>query len=132
MDAARLAKRLSHYESGVITAPEWANALLYDLVSGPELDTTSLSFLDSLPHDVGQEFRRLMARIAEADFRWTPFFLTSSTAPRDPTEYSDRLRRVSTLLGQGRANGEVKRPAEPVSQEVVAAGKSSATGAESD
>lgn len=132
MDEKELAKRLSRYESGVITAPEWANALLYDWVSAPELDNAFVSSLDSLPHEVGQELRRLLARIEEADFRWTPFFLTSSTAPRDPTKYSDRLRRVSALLGQGRADGEVKRAAEPGSQEVVGAGKSSGTGAESD
>ncbi len=131
MDAKKLAKRLSRYESGVITAPEWANSLLYDLVSAPELDTTFVSSLDSLPHEVGQEFRRLLARIEEADFRWTPFFLTSSTAPRDPTEYSEQLRRVWALLGQGRANGEVQRPAEPASQEAVGAGETSRTLADS-
>ena len=132
MDATKLAKRLSRYESGLITAPEWANSLLHDLVSGPELDTTSVSFLDSLPHEVGQEFRRLMGRIEQADFRWTPFFLTSSTARRDPTEFSAQLRRVSALLRQDRVNGEAQRPAEPGSRDAVGAGKTSGTGADSD
>lgn len=132
MDAKALVKRLSRYESGVITASEWANALLHELVTGPELDTTSLSFLDSLPHEVGQEFRRLMARIEEADFRWTPFFLTSSTTPRDPTEFSDQLRRVSALLKQGRANGEAMQPAGPGDRPAVGAATKSAVVAGSD
>ncbi len=132
MDAKQLAKRLCRYESGLITAPEWANALLYDLVSGPELDESFASVLVSLPHEVGREFRRLLGRIEEADFRWTPFFLTSSTAPRDPTEYSDRLRRVSALLRQERVNGEARPPVEPGSQETVGAGKTPGAVADSD
>jgi hypothetical protein len=101
MDPKMITWRAALFGSGLLTAPEWANSLLYDLVSAPELDTTSVSVLDSLPREVGQEFRRLMARIEEADFHWTPFLLTSPMAPRDPTEYSDRLRRVSALLKQG-------------------------------
>lgn len=132
MDEKMLAKRLARYESGVITAPELANALLHELVSRPEVDTTSLSFLDSLPHEVGQEFRRLMARIEAAEFRWTPFFLTSSTAPRDPTEFSDRLRRVSDLLKQGRANGEAMPPMGPGGRPAAGAAKTSAVVAGSD
>ncbi len=132
MDPKTIAKRISLFESGLLSAQEWANSLLSDLVSGSELDTTFVSFLDSLPHEVGQEFRRLMARIEQADFRWTPFFLTASTAPRDPTEFSSQLRRVSALLQQDRVNGEAQRPAEPGSRDAVGAGKTSGTGADSD
>ena len=101
MDPKTIARRAALFESGVITAPEWANALLYDLVSAPELDPAFVSLLDLLPHEVGQEYRRLLARIEEADFDCTPFFLTSSPAPSDPTKDSAQLRRVSALLGQG-------------------------------
>jgi hypothetical protein len=73
-----------------------------------------------------------MTRIEEAEFRWTPFVLTSSTAPRDPTEYSDQLRQVSALLRQERVNGEAQRPAKPGSQQAVGAAKTSAIVAGSD
>ena len=122
-----VAKRISRYESGLITVPEWANSLLHDLVSGPELDTTFVSFLDSLPHEVGQEFRRLMAKDRAGRFPLDSFFLTSSTARRDPTEFSAQLRRVSALLRQDRVNGEAQRPAEPGSRDAVGAGKTSGT-----
>jgi hypothetical protein len=132
MDPGKIAKMTSRYRSGIFTSREWANSLLYDLVSAPELDTAFISSLDSLPHEVGREFRRLLARIEEADFRWTPFFLTSSTAPRDPTEYSARLRQVSALLEQGRADGAVHGPAEPGGRQPVGAGKTSDTPADPD
>jgi hypothetical protein len=117
MDTKTIAKRTSLYESGLISAREWANSLLYDLVSAPELDTAFVSLLDSLPQEVGQVFRSLLARIEEADFHWTPFILTSSTAPSDPTKYSAQLRLVHTLLKQGRTNGEDPRRTEPENRE---------------
>ncbi len=132
MDETMLAKRLSRYESGLITAPEWANALLHELVAEPELDTTSLASLDLLPHEVGQEFRRLMARIEEADFRWTPFFLTSATGPRHPAEFSDQLRRVSASLKQGGVNGGAVQPAGPGGRPAVGAATMSAVAAKPD
>ena len=58
MDTKKIAKMTSLFESGLLSAQEWANSLLYDLVSAPELDTAFVSFLDSLPHEVGQEFRQ--------------------------------------------------------------------------
>ena len=113
MDTKTIAKRNSLYESGLLSAREWANSLLYDLVSAPELDTAFVSSLDSLPHEVGQEFRSLLARLEEADFHWTPFFLTSSTAPSDPTRYSARLRQVRALLKPSRTDGEGPQRTEP-------------------
>ncbi len=132
MDPKTITWRATLFGSGLLTAPEWANALLDDLVSAPELDAAFVSFLDSLPHEVGQEFRHLMVRIEEADFRWTSFFRTSSTAPRDPTEFSDRLRRVSAWLRQRRVNGEAPRLAEPGIQESVGAAKTSSIVADAD
>jgi hypothetical protein len=125
MDTKKFAKLTALYESGLISAKEWANFLLYDLVSASELDTACVSSLDSLPQGVGQEFRRLVARIAGADFHWTPFFLTSSTAPSDPTEYSARLRLVWALLEQARTDGEDPRRTEPGNRETIGAAKAS-------
>jgi hypothetical protein len=125
MDTNKLAKRISRYEAGLITAQEWANSLLYDLVSAPELDTAFVSMLDSLPREVGQEFRSLMARIEGADFHWTPFFLTSSTAPSDPTEHSAQLRQVWALLEQGRTDGEDPRRTGPENRETIGAARAS-------
>ena len=123
MDTQQIAKRTSRYESGLLSAREWANSFLYDLVSAPELDPAFVSLLDSLPLEVSQEFRSLLARIEDADFQWTPFFLTSSTAPSGPTEYSAQLRQVSALLGQGRANGADPRRTEPGNRETIGAAK---------
>ncbi len=125
MDPGRIAKLTSRYESGLVSASETANALLYDLVSERELDAAFLSSLDSLPQEVGREFRRLQEKIEAADYRWTPFFLTSSSAPADPTEYSARLRRVSALLEQGTASNGETRPEESVGRERTGAGKAS-------
>ena len=125
MDMEKIAKRRSRYESGIITAREWANSLLYDLVSAPELDTAFVASLDSLPQGVGQEFRSVMARIAAADFHWTPFFLTSTPAPSDPTKYADRLRQVQALLEQGEPNSEDPRRTEPANQEAIGAARAS-------
>jgi hypothetical protein len=126
MDPKELAKRISLYESGLISAPEWANSLLLDLVSAPEFDTAFVSSLDSLPREVGQAFRSLLARIEEANFRWTPFLLTSSTDPRDPTEYSTQLRQVCALLAQGRASNGEQRQTDPGSRKTAGARKASA------
>jgi hypothetical protein len=123
MDTQQIAKRISRYESGLLSAQEWANSVLYDLVSAPEVDPAFVSLLDSLPLELSQEFRRLLTRIEEADFQWTPFFLTSSTAPSDPTEYSAQLRQVSALLRQGRANSEVPRRTEPGNRETIGAAR---------
>ena len=128
MDTKEIAKRNSRYQSGLLSAREWANSLLYDLVSAPEVDTAFGSTLDSLPQEVRQEFRSLLARIEEADFHWTPFFLTSSTAPSDPTKYSAQLRQVSAMLGQGPANGEDPRRSEPGNRETIGAARASGQG----
>jgi hypothetical protein len=123
MDPKMLAKSTTRYESGLLSAREWANSLLYDLISAPELDTAFVSLLELLPHEVGQEFRRLLARIEEADFHWTPFFLTASPALPDPTDFSDQLRQVWALLGQERAENGGPRQSEPGSREPAGVGK---------
>ncbi len=123
MDTQQIAKRTSRYKSGLISAREWANSVLYDLVSAPELDGAFVSLMDSLPLEVSQEFRSLLARIEAAGFQWTPVFLTSSEVPSDPTEYSAQLRQVSPLLGQRRATGVDPRRTEPGNRETIGAAR---------
>jgi hypothetical protein len=99
MNPAWTAKLITHFESGIITAIEVAADLLCGLVFAPEIDTTFLSSLESLPDEVRHEFFDLMRNIREADFRWTPPLLRSPFAPRlDPTEHSAKLRQVYALL----------------------------------
>jgi hypothetical protein len=132
MDPGTIAKRISRYESGIITAREWANSLLYDLVSEPELDSAFVSTLASLPQEVGREFRGLLKGIEEAGFRRTPFFVTSSIAPSDPTEYSAQLRRVCALLRPRQVGDGGLRQEGPGSRETVGAGQTSGTPADPD
>lgn len=112
MNPKKIARRTALLESGGLTAREWANSVLYELVSAPVLDEDLPGVLSRLPPEVGRGFRCLLRNIEEADFHWRPFFLTSSTAPRDPTEYSAQLRRVSALLGRAdddrRSSAEVE------------------------
>lgn len=127
MDPNRIAKLTSRYESGLVTASETANALLYDLVSEPELDSAFLLSLDSLPHEVGRALRGLLGKIEAAEFHWTPFFLTSSTVPPDPTRNSAQLRQICALLRQERADNGEPRKTEPGGRERIGAGKTSGT-----
>jgi hypothetical protein len=98
MNATKTAKVTARYESGLLTAAEVANSLLYDLVCEPELDTAYLSSVASLPEAVSREFFCLLRRIQEADFHWTPFLLTSSPAHIDSTKYSGALQRICATL----------------------------------
>jgi hypothetical protein len=121
MDTKQIAKRTSLYESGLLSALEWANSMLYDLVSAPRFDPAFVSSLHSLPPEVGREFRSLLAEIEDADFHWTPSFLTSSTAPSDPTMYSAQRRQVRAWLEQGPTNGEAPQRTEPGDREAIGA-----------
>ncbi len=99
MDAKRTQKMIGRYESGLLSSLEVANDLLCELVFAPEIDTGFPSSLPSLPNEVRQEFLRILGEIREADYRWKPPLLTSSTNPlSDGTEYSARLRRVIALF----------------------------------
>jgi len=105
MNPAKISKITSRYESGLLSACEVANSLLYDLLSEPELDTAFLSSMDSLPESVRQEFRCLLQRIEKDNFRWTPFLLTIPAIPPDSAAHSAKLRRVCALLGQESQRG---------------------------
>jgi hypothetical protein len=98
MNPIKTAKLITRSESGLLSAAEVANSLLYDLVSEPELDTAFLSSIASLPDGVRQELFSLLRRIREADFHWNPFLLRTPPAPSDSTERSAQLRRVCAML----------------------------------
>ena len=100
MDAKMTIKVLSNYEKGWITASEVASKLLYELVLQPEADTGLVSAVASLPDEVKQEFYRLLGSIKEANYQWTPFLLGVRTEPSDSGKYSEKIRRISTLLEQ--------------------------------
>jgi hypothetical protein len=99
VNPGKMEKIIARYESGLLSAAEVANSLLFDLVSEPELDTGFVSSLDSLPEEIRREFHRLLGKIKEADFRWSPFLLTSFPPSSDSAETSAKLRRICTLLG---------------------------------
>ena len=112
MDQRKVAKMTARFESGLLTATEVANSLLFSLVSEPELDTAFLSAINSLPNAVTSELRQLLEKIERADFQWSPRLLTSEPAPSDPNRYSARLRQICDLVREDhtrRANG-VARP----------------------
>jgi hypothetical protein len=98
MNPATTAKILARYQSGLLTAPEVANKLLYDLVSDPEIDMTFLSSVGSLPDAVKQELVDLMRQIEAAGFQWTPFLLTAPPNCADTASYSETLRHISRFL----------------------------------
>jgi hypothetical protein len=132
MEPRKFAKTISRYESGLLSAREVANSLLHDLITEQELDTAFVSSVDSLPQDVSREFRSLLEKIEEADFHWTPLFLTSSPVPSDPTEYSAQLRQVCGLLGQGRADDGEPRETESRSRKKIGTARASRTIADPD
>ncbi len=99
MNASKISKIVSRYESGLLSASEVSSSLLYDLLSEPELDTAFLSSMDFLPESIRQEFRCLLHRIEQDNFSWTPFLLTTPAIPADSAAYSAKLRRICALLG---------------------------------
>src|SRR5713226_2275116 len=99
MNPTKTARMFARYESRLLTAPEVANSLLYDLVSEPELDTAFLSSVESLPEEVRLEFLGLLQRIKEANFHWTPFLISPPNTSADSMEYSAKLRQVCATLG---------------------------------
>jgi hypothetical protein len=99
MNPRKTTKIIARYESGLVSAAEVANSLLYDLLAEPSIDTAFLSSIDSLPDEVRHEFIRLLRTIREADFHWAPFLLTARGVPPDSAEHCEKLRQVCALLG---------------------------------
>ena len=99
MNQAKTTKLVTRYESGMLSAAEVANSLLYDLLSEPGIDKAFLSSIESLPDEVRREFLRLLQTIREADFHWTPFLLTAPATPSNSSASSAKLREICALLG---------------------------------
>jgi hypothetical protein len=98
MNQARVAKMISRYESGVVTAPEVANWLLLRLLDEPELDRSFLSSIGSLPDDVRRNFVDLLGKIRDAGYHWIPFLITSDPDRSEPADYPEKLRRVCSIV----------------------------------
>jgi hypothetical protein len=98
MDPARRAKLITRHESGLVTAAEAANSLLYDFLTEPGCDTAFVSSVQSLPDEVRHELVCLLRTIEEADYQWTPFLLPAPTIPFESAEHSAKLQRVCALL----------------------------------
>ena len=107
MNPTKVAKNLTRFESGLLSASEVANSLLYDLLSEPELDRAFLSSIGLLPDEVKREFFGLLRRIQEAGFHWTPFLLTTSSDPSDSAKQSAKLQRICSLFLCSIADGVV-------------------------
>jgi hypothetical protein len=104
MNPTKTARSINRYESGLLSASEVANSLLYDLLSEPELDTAFLSSIGLLPDEVKRVFFGLLRRIQDAGFHWTPFLLTASSDPSDSAEQSAKLRQICALFTCGIAD----------------------------
>jgi hypothetical protein len=98
MNPAKTTKAITLYESGLVSAAEVANSLLYDLLSETGIDTAFLSSVESLPDEVRSEFFHLLRTIQEADFHWKPFVLRAPTVPSDSAQHSVKLRQICDLL----------------------------------
>jgi hypothetical protein len=85
------------YKSGLLSAREVANDLLFESVRALEIDSEILLSINSMPEDVRGEFSYVLQGIREADFRWIPPLL-GVQAERDPNEYSNKLRQVCAFL----------------------------------
>lgn len=88
---------VSRFGKGQLSAAEVANALLFDLVSEPQVDVLFLSSsFQTLPDEIKQSFKSLLSKIESSDFRWTPFFLSSTKSPAE--DYSEKLRHILAAL----------------------------------
>lgn len=73
MNPARMAKRISLYSSGLLSAAEVANAILMDLVVNVNAAAESQPTVAELPSEVRKELVDLLHDIRGADYRWKPF-----------------------------------------------------------
>ena len=104
MDAPYIAKLLTLYTRGVVTAPEIANGLRVERIKDDSFDTELPSFVGRLPGAVQQRLQDLLREIQEAECRWKPFMLGpgGSVLPSEADD-SVRLRRLCAVLEIGQA-----------------------------
>lgn len=95
----RTTKILARYESGLLSSPEIATALLVDLVSEEPAGPDLLSSMARLPEEVARDLRAILRGIRSAGYAWQPF-LIGPAGPGTGAEPSDpeRLRRICSLL----------------------------------
>src|SRR4029077_15888021 len=98
MNQARVSKTISLYESGLLSAAEVANDLLYRLLSEPELDLSFLSSLESLPDDVTRRFVDLLGGIRDGGYHWISLRYSSDPDRSEPADYPAKLRRVCSFV----------------------------------
>jgi hypothetical protein len=98
MDGTKIASKIARFRSGLLSAAEVAQGLLFQVLSEPELDESFLDSVDSLPDDVRAELFGLLHEIRDAGYHWTPFLITSATERIEPADYPQKLRRVCLYL----------------------------------
>jgi hypothetical protein len=98
MNQAKVAKMISRYESGLVSAAEVANWLLGNLLDETELDLSFLSSIGSLPDEVRRRFVDLLGEIRDAGYHWIPFLITSIPDRSEPADYPEKLRRVCSFV----------------------------------
>jgi hypothetical protein len=134
MNPARVAKVLSTFDTGITTASEVANCLLHDLVNEAQLDTSFLESVGRLPDEVQRELVRILRRIRDAGFHWTPFTLTAGARGPEPEDYPEKLRTVYLMVAQTDPDfrGEPSRIVPPAEHRRHASGFPQAAGLEGD
>jgi hypothetical protein len=111
-------------KSGLVSASEVANFLLFDLLSASDIDPVLLSAFESLPGDVRREFLRLLQRIRDTDFHWAPFYIGPPLGLSDRMKFTEKLRQVCGLLGQFARRSRYSTPYREF-KESIPAGKES-------
>jgi hypothetical protein len=104
MDSTHVAKLLSLFARGVITAPDIANSLLVELIRGDSSDAELPSFMAGLPDEVQQRLRDLLREVQKAEYRWRPFMLgPGGSVLRSEADDSARLRQLCGVLETAQA-----------------------------
>ena len=98
MNSVKTAKMLSRYSSGLLSAPEVAQAMLVDLLGDTEIDTKFLTAAE-LPSEVRRALNDLLHNIQKEGYHWRPFFV-DPTPGTDSVSTDDavKLRRICEAL----------------------------------
>jgi hypothetical protein len=100
MERSKFAKIISLHEVGIVSAAEFANSLLLELLSEPDLDESFVSSPEWLPEDVRRKFLDLLKKIQAADYHWIPFLVTSVPDRSEPPDYPEKLRKICARVGE--------------------------------
>lgn len=91
----RVAKSLPVYSRGIITAGEFADALLGDIVDDAGIFTYLTQLVEDLPQEVQEQLREKLRIIKRADYYWRQFLIGGTPPPADPAI----LKRICEELG---------------------------------